>query len=177
MIRALMDDHAIYPPPSPWWPAGSIAGTQFPRLVTISSASNRRSQSATSIARNRQVSGSSPLFGSIASSYRLRPVLSTSGRSLGQPRQRSSSFTARWASIESYTQLQLNYFSTSPPVSVKPVSPQETDSAPAHGWFLKLQADAHILILRTGGDSCKLPKPRGVAEVVSVAGMERHVPS
>jgi hypothetical protein len=62
-------------------------------------------------------------------------------------------------------------------VSVKPVSAQETDSAPAHGWFLKLQADAHILILRTGGDSCKLPKPRGLAGVVSAAGMERHVPS
>jgi len=62
-------------------------------------------------------------------------------------------------------------------VSVKPVLGQEADSAPAHGWFLKLQADAHILILRTGGDSCKLPKPRGLAEVVSVAGMERHVPS
>jgi hypothetical protein len=62
-------------------------------------------------------------------------------------------------------------------VSVKPVSGQEADSAPAHGWFLKLQAAAHLVVQQTGVDSRKLPKTRGLAGVVSAAGMEQHVPS
>jgi hypothetical protein len=49
------------------------------------------------------------------------------------------------------------------------------DSAPGHGWFFKLQVDAHIPVPRTGGDLRKLSKTQCLAGVVSGARMERQM--